>query len=182
MFKSLIVLSLLVCTSAFAQDMSATEDFADAYTEDEAGGSVYIGKCSTHEDFEGKYFTERKVIQEYITPDSLTEAQIQSLFNKLGLDLIRAIFREANLEDFRSEGESDVEVFAQYIDDISVKTINYPLDPSLNLVSVSYGMGGGNGGYFIFNKVDGFTGVSYEMLSSTFDKDLQFCDKKVWLK
>ncbi len=54
--------------------------------------------------------------------------------------------------------------------------------PELDLIRFNVGVGGGNGGYLVFNQVKEGSVVTYELMSSTFDSDLDYCDKKVWLQ
>ncbi len=47
-----------------------------------------------------------------------------------------------------------------------------------NYVRVNVGVGGGNGLFLVFSQV----GKTYTLISQTFDKDVEFCDLKVWMK
>ena len=181
MFQALLVLSFLVSGSVFAQDMSKSEDYKSAYFAVPDGSSRYIGKCSTHEDYDKFYVTTTKVLQKYVSPGELSDKQVKALLAKFDKTVIFQVLKTFALDDMGEEGSTVVSIFQDYIDDITVESLNHVIFPELDLIRFSIGVGGGNGGHVVFNKVKKGSEVTYEMMSHTFDSDLNFCDKKVWL-
>lgn len=182
MFKALLVLSVLISGSVFAQDMSRVEDYKNSYVEMPDGGSRYVGKCSTHEDYEDFYFKTKKVIQKYVSPGELSENQIRNILAKFDDSLIKQVLTTLDMYDIAESDETEVDILKDYIDDFTAETISHVVYPDLDLIRFNVGVGGGNGGYMIFNKVKKDSKVAYELMSSTFDGDLNFCDRKVWLQ
>jgi hypothetical protein len=182
MIKLLLVLTLLSFGSVFAQDMSATEDYNSSYVEMPDGSSRYIGKCSTHEDYDKFYFKTFKVIQKYVEPGDLTDVQIKSLLAKFDNSLIHQVLKTLGMYDVATEGASDASILKDYIDDITVESITNEVFPDLNLIRFNVGVGGGNGAHVVINKNSKGIAVKYELMSYTFDSDLNYCDKKVWLQ
>lgn len=181
MFKTLLVLSIVFSGSVFAQNMAESEKYADAYFELPDGSSRYVGKCSTHEDYEKFYFKTGKVLQHYVEPSGLSDAQIRAMlakFDKTVMNQVLTTFDMYGLE----EGSTNFSIFKDYIDDLTVENLRHVINPELNLVRFRVGVGGGNGGYIVFNKVKDGSVTNYEMMSYTFDGDLNYCDQKVWLK
>lgn len=177
MFKPLLALSILFSASAYAQNMAETEDYTTSHEEMADGTSRYIGKCSTHEDYEKFFFKPEKVLQKYVEPSDLSDAQIRAVLAKFDKAVIKQVLTIFDMYDLE-EDASEFKIVKDYIDDITVETLSYVVRPELNLVRFRIGVGGGNGGYIVFNKV----GTTYEMMSYTFDGDLNYCDQKVWLK
>lgn len=176
MFKVLLF-SFFILGSAFAQDMSHTETFETAYVDEVDGSSRYIGKCSTHDDYEGVYFKSRKVIQDYAQPDDMSEAQIEAFLKKFDKSIIRQMLENLAMYDIAEAGASEVSIIKDYFDDVYGEVITHKLMPGLTLIRMGFGVGGGNGGYMVFRKTAG----SYELMSYTFDSDVNYCDKAVWL-
>jgi hypothetical protein len=181
MFNAFLVLSILVSGSVFAQDMSKSEKFETAYFEVPDGSSRYVGKCSTHEDYDKFYVTTTKVLQKYIAPGDLSDKAVKAILAKFDKALISQVLKTFGLDDIGEEGATTVSIVQDYIDDITVESIGHVIFPNLDLIRFSVGVGGGNGGYVVFNKVKSGSGFIYEKMSHTFDSDLNFCDKKVWL-
>jgi len=181
MFKALLVLSVLVSSSVFAQDMSKTEDYKNSYVDMPDGSSRYVGKCSTHEDYDKFYFKTKKVLQKYVEPSDLSETQIKALLAKFDKAIISQVLKTLEMYDIAESGASVVSIFKDYIDDITVETITNDVFPELDLIRFNVGVGGGNGGFMVFNQLKKGSATTYELMSYTFDSDLNFCDKKVWL-
>lgn len=182
MFKSILALSFLVCGSAFAQDMSSTEDYKSAYVEMPDGSSRYVGKCSTHEDYDKFYFKSKRVIQKYTQPADMSEQEIIKMLAKFDDKLIEQILQKLELDDVAGENEGTVEIFQNYVDDLTAQSVTHVVYPELDLIRFNVGVGGGNGAYLVFNKVKTASGSRFELMSYTFDGDLNFCDKAVWLQ
>lgn len=182
MFKSILMLSLLVCGSAFAQDMSSTEDYKSAYVQMPDGSSRYVGKCSTHEDYEKFYFKTKKVIQKYTEPSDMSEEEIQKMLAKFDKKLIAQVLKKLELDDIAGSNVDTVSIFKDYVDDITAQVISHVVYPELDLIRFNVGVGGGNGAYLVFKKVKTASEGRFELMSYTFDGDLNYCDKAVWLQ
>src|SRR5690606_21320361 len=122
MFK-LIVLSLIFSFSAFAQDMSQTETYDEAYAEKRDGTSVYVGRCSTHEAYQNKYFQVVAVVQKYVEPRGFSEAQIKAILKKFDLRLIQSAFKVFDLYDSTYKKGVEVEILQNYVDDLTVEVL-----------------------------------------------------------
>jgi len=83
--------------------------------------------------------------------------------------------------DLVGKETSSLTIFKNYIDDMTVESLSHALFTGLDLIRFNLGVGGGNGGYIVFNKVKNGPAVTYELMSYSFDSDLSYCDKKVWL-
>lgn len=181
MFKTILALSIVFSGSVFAQNMADNEKNEDAYMDLEDGSSRYIGKCSTHEDYEKFYFKTKKVLQRYIEPSELTDEQINAILAKFDKSVMKQVLTTFNM--YRLEqGSTDFSIFKDDIDDFTVENLSHKIRPKLDLVRFRVGVGGGNGGYIVFNKVKAGMATNYEVMSYTFDGDLNYCDKKVWIE
>lgn len=166
--KRLTLAALLITsTQLFAQDMSRTETYQEAYQEMEDGSSMYIGGCSLHQEYEGKKFVVTKEIVGYFEPDSDEVADYNRRMKDVEPELIAAVM------PLVGQGDSLIDT-----DDITLEKIKSLIYPKLDLYRFNIGVGGGNGFYAVFSKV----GSHYELLSHVFDGDVEFCDKKVWNK
>ena len=161
--------------------MADKENYKDAYIDMPDGSSRYVGKCSTHEDYEKFYFKTKKVLQKYTDPSDLSEAQIKAILSKFDKEVISLVLKTLNMYEI-SNSSSEVSILKDYIDDITVESISSVFGPELNLIRFNVGLGGGNGSYMVFNKIKNGSGITYEMMSYTFDSELNYCDQKVWLQ
>lgn len=151
--KNLIAILALLCGHhANAYDMSKTENYQDAYNDE-----GYIGGCSLHEDYEGVRFTATKVLVPY------TETNLDNILNKLDPKLVKKV-------------EEKMVVALIDADDISVDLVSLKSNPSVELIRLNVGIGGGNGFYQVFKKI----GAEYKLLTFTFDGEVEFCDHTVW--
>lgn len=173
--NALIAGLLFLSTSAFAQDMSRTENYDSAYKETRQGRR-YVGKCTTHQDHTNKYFTVTGVLQSYIVPADLSEAKLQKVVNQFEPKLLRAALSVFGMDPV-AQKTTALEIIKNYVDDMTVETLAHKFAPEMRLVRFNLGVGGGNGGYATF--LVGTRG--YKLLSYVFDGDVEFCDKKVWL-
>ncbi|MBC7714441.1 MAG: hypothetical protein H7177_13940 [Rhizobacter sp.] len=172
MKNSILILSLLLAYGAQAKDMSGTESYKESTKEMEDGSVVYIGKCSTHQDYEKKYFTVDETLVKYFEPRDVTQAQMEKKLKNVEKELIVAAAKGANQEDATL---SDV-------DDLTVEKITSTKFAGLDLYRLNIGVGGGNGMFLVYNRIlKGKTPV-YELISNVFDGDLEFCDSAVWIK
>jgi hypothetical protein len=181
MFKMLLVFTLVFSGSLMAQNMADKENYKDAYIDMPDGSSRYVGKCSTHEDYEKFYFKTKKVLQKYTDPSDLSEAQIKAILAKFDKQVISLVLKTLNMYEI-SNSSSEVSILKDYIDDITVESISSVFGPELDLIRFNVGVGGGNGSYMVFNKIKNGSGITYEMMSFTFDSELNYCDRKVWLQ
>lgn len=181
MWKSILLLGIAISTSAIAQDMSRTETAEESYSEDANGDYNYSGKCSTHEVYENKYFTETATLQKYIEIRDLSRKDLAKLINKLGLDFIQTLVKDLNFKEFEPKASLE-DLMLNYMDDLTVSTIRLTRSPYWNLIRANVGEGGGNGGYIVYRIYKHLGKNQFQKLSMTFDSDLQFCDKSVWLK
>ena len=170
----LIALTIMTAQSVFAQDMSRTESYKDAYKDMPDGSSQYIGGCAVHQEYEGKYFQVTKTIVETFEPEY--EAPVVNTMKKL-----KHVEKEL-LAAAASGSEGDVGEFFSQVDDITLEKLSSKKFPHLDLFRFNIGGGGGTGYYEVYARSVKNGKISYEKLSNVFDGDVEFCDKKVWLK
>lgn len=182
MFKILFILTCLVSGSAFAQNMADKESFAVAYQDLPDGSSRYVGKCSTHEDYEKMYFKKGKSLQAYVEPSDLSDAELKDILAKFDSNLIAQLFTALDMYDIAGKSASEVVILKEYFDDFQASMLVHTQVPGLELVRIAFGVGGGNGGYMVFNRTQQGPQSVYQMMSYTFDGDLIYCDHKVWMK
>jgi hypothetical protein len=178
MFKLLLAMTFLFSGLVSAQNMAETESYDEAYTEMPDGSSRYVGKCSTHEDYENNFFGRKSLIQKYVSPSDLSYSEMKKVLSKFDKGLVKQVLSVLEMDDMSSSHDV-VNVFMDYIDDLTVDTISHTKALELDLIRFNVGVGGGNGSYIIFSNAKNKS--EYELISYTFDSDLQFCDKKVWL-
>ncbi len=162
----LIILLSLLSLSAIAQDMSKTENWDAAYREESDGSTTYIGGCALHQEYENKMFTVGPTIIKYFEPSQFTQPQIMGKLAKADPALI-AVMKKSF--DGSLEG----------VDDLTLEKLHSQKFPKLDLYRANIGVGGGNGIYLVYHKL---SSGKYELLSQVMDGDVEFCDKKVWLK
>lgn len=182
MFKLLMLISIFCTTTAFAQNMAGNEDWETSYQNMPDGSSRYVGKCSTHEDYEKIHFVLGKSLQDYVDPDDLTEEQMSEVLAKFDKEAIEMLLKAFSLYEVGEQGESEVSIFKNYVDDFFADVIIHKSRPQLKLIRFGMGVGGGNGGYVVLNQVKKGSKITYQLMSYTFDSDLNYCDKKVWLQ
>lgn len=165
--KILIALSVLFMFSqAFAQDMSRTETYEEAYADNSDGSRSYVGGCSLHEDYEDKKFSVTATVIEYFEPDyQMPQEELLKKLSVMGPELLKAV-----VDFIGYDGEIG-------FDDLTLETIKYKHSAQV-FSRFNIGVGGGNGQYVTFMK----TNQGFKLVAHTFDGDLEFCDKKVWLK
>lgn len=170
MFKRLVATVIVsLMTSAHAQDMSRTERYEDAYRTRSDGSSEYIGSCVTHEDYEGKNFKQSSIILGTLIPGDFSQEELKRKLMIVDSSLLVQIAKSLDFElsDFRD-----------FVDDITIDRIQMSKYITTNFVRANVGVGGGNGSFLVFSQV----GKTYTLMSKTFDKDVEFCDLKVWMK
>lgn len=172
MKSSIIALSLLVSFSSFAQDMSRTEKYETSYVENEDGSTSYVGGCSLHQDYEGKYFTVDKTIVETFEPGHKEDPSIAMAKVK---HVDRALLEAAG------SAYNSVEEFITGVDDFTLEKISSTVFKGLDLYRFNVGVGGGNGYYEVYNRAVVKGKTTYTRVSNVFDGDMEFCDKSVWL-
>lgn len=164
-YMKLFILLSLFAFSAFAQDMSRTETWENSYREESDGSSTYIGGCGTHQDYEGKTFTKGATIVKYFEPSQFTQVEIKKKLSKVDPVLVKTI-------------EDGQDGYLEGVDDLTIEKLVSKKFAKLDLYLVNMGVGGGNGIIFVYNK----TKTGYELMSQVMDGDVEFCDKKVWIK
>jgi hypothetical protein len=162
--NKLLFLALFFSFSAFAQDMSRTEG-SDVWVEAGDGTIWYDGKCSLHEDYEDVHFEVKKTLVPYFETFKLSKKEIRSQLKDLDPALVAAASKRIG------GGITNT-------DDITVEKIDSLSFDGLDLFRFNVGIGGGNGVFIVFNK----TRKGYELMSQVMDSDIEYCDKKVWLK
>lgn len=180
MFKTLLISSLIMSASAFAQDMSKNEDYKNAYTQQADGSSKYIGKCLTHEDYEDSQFMVKNLIQKYVEPSELSDQDLKALVKLLGADAVKKVFKILGMNEISDKGASQVSILRDYIDDITVEAIELKGHQELNLLRFNVGIGGGNGAFVVLNQVANGSKRKLQLMSYTMDSDLNYCDRAVW--
>ena len=176
MKKVIFSLLFLVSSTSFAQDMSTSEAYQDAYREMPDGSTKYVGKCKTHEDQKGKFFKISKVIQKYVEPSEFSADEVKKVLDKAGgMSVGRILMKEFFDEKYSSDTEL-LNAFTQYVDDITIENITVKDSTDLNLIRFNVGYGGGNGGFLVLLK----TSSGYQKMSLTGDGELSYCDQMVW--
>lgn len=175
MFKLLLVMTFVFSGVVSAQNMAETENYQDAYTDMPDGSSRYVGKCSTHEDYENKFFSRKILLQKYVTPSNISYDEMKNILSKFDKGVVKQVLSVLDM----STSDDVVSVFMDYVDDLTVDTISHTKASGLDLIRFNVGIGGGNGAYLIFSKLK--NRAEYKLISYTLDSDLNFCDKKVWL-
>ena len=170
-----VIACLLISGMAFAQDMSRAEKYETAYKETRQG-RIYVGKCTTHQDHERKYFSISSVAQKYVEPQRLNDAQLKALLKKFDPALLGLVLKAFDMDPVK-EKTSTLEIFKNYIDDVTVETLSHKLAPQSKLIRFNLGVGGGNGGYVTVLKVP----QGHKLMSYVFDGDVEYCDRMVWM-
>lgn len=167
--KNLVyILSLTLTLQSFAQDMSGTENYDAAYSESEDGSSYYVGGCSTHEDYFGKFFIINETLVEYFEPSD--DKDDRQKISVLEPELVRAAKKVIETDSLSA------------VDDLTVEKISSLKFRNLNLYRLNVGVGGGNGMFLVFNRTIKNYQIVYELLSYVMDGGVEFCDSKVWLE
>jgi hypothetical protein len=171
MKQSILILSLILSFSAMAKDMSRTENYDDAYKEQEDGSVAYVGKCSIHPDKAGINYLDKETLVEYFDSDygRLTRAQFLAKTAALETELTDAA-------GLRTGSEMPIG-----IDDFTADKIESTTFKGLDLYRLNIGVGGGNGMILIYNREVKNGKPVYELMSEMMDGDVEYCDSKVWL-
>jgi hypothetical protein len=178
MFKSLIFGSLLaISLNSFAQDMSQTEDTETAYTTRSDGTSLYVGRCSTHEDYETHFYQIKKTIQNTIEPAEVSSETLKKAMARFDQAMLETLVQRLGLREIAGANSSLLEIFQEMVDDFTVETISLS-NQSLDLIRFNVGIGGGNGAYVVFKQE---AKGQHRLISHTMDSDLLFCDRSVWM-
>jgi hypothetical protein len=157
---------LILATTLLLTIFSTNSALADSdYMTTDDGYYVYIGSCSLHEDYEEKKFQIKEIVPYTNYPNS---EFIKSL-PLVQQELIKAVYA-VELEPYL-EGDFWADMDDMGFDDISIDEVVMNGSTEV-LYRVSYGVGGGNGGYMTFrvNKDQ-----SFELLARTFDGELLEC-------
>lgn len=165
--------------AAQAKDMSHTEDFDQAYRTNDDDSLTYQGKCSLHDEYENKFFRSSKVIQKYIRVQSLPPSKVKKIVAKIAPELWETVLKASDAYEIIGKDTTIEKALNIYMDDIAIDEIQSSAFPKLNLIRFNIGVGGGNGMFLVFNIAK--TG-KYQLMSKTMDRDIEYCDSKVWLK
>lgn len=142
------------------------------------GTSSYSGECALHMDYIDKGFTEGKTIQPYklLAISGFWEAR--RAYYSLSKNTIQMMRDTA---DAHGADKLNIQELMFYYDDVKVFKINldYYGAPTKELTVLSYGVGGGNGGYAFF---EGSSSRSYNLVGLTFDGDVSHCDSRYTFK
>ena len=168
--KKLIFLLFLISSASLASGYGYRMN-TDGFSR---GG--YVGECLLHEDYQGVEYTAVEVVP-YINDPS------KSFLENLKPPFAELIKRTCQYESFCLEYHRYEKEWEEdgYFDDISIDVILFPRWKTGTLYRVSYGVGGGNGGYMIFSITpdSGSQPEGITLVASTFDGDLLNCHKWV---
>lgn len=171
MKTSILILSLVLSFSTLAKDMSKTESWETAYSENEDTSLSYIGKCSVHEDYENvKFVVTKTLIEQFELPYQMTKAQFMERVKAVEPELIEAAVNIGEVYEIESS------------DDFEVTKIESTVFKGLDLYRLNIGVGGGNGMFLVFNRTLKNNKPHYEYMAYTMDGDMSYCDEKVWMK
>ena len=164
----LFVILLFTFNSVYPIDMGHTESHETSYEINDQGYEVYIGACSLHQDYENRKFVITKTILEYFKPMDLSAANFAKKMKILDKELIKVVSSYTQLRSLHK------------VDDLTVETLSSTIYKDLDLWRLNIGVGGGNGMFLVFNKIEKNGKTSYQLMSDIFDGDIQFCDSLVW--
>lgn len=168
--KALIAtLSLIFSFQSFAKDMSATEVWDDVYV-DKDMGYLYRGGCSLHEHYLNEKYKLNQTIVKYFEPYSSSKLEFTEKMKDVDSNLLATIANEFG-EDYLKNA-----------DDLEVHTVKYLLNPSLNIIHLNIGIGGGNGTHLFYLKNENNNQQYYSKVAQTFDGEVTFCEEIVWIK
>ncbi len=158
--KKLFSISLLL----IALNINASND----YRLNDDGTMSYIGPCTLHEDYESILYSTRVVVPYTEYPSKELIRALETV-DPAKFKMLKVA---ANLEEYNEDEVNIYEALSGF-DDISFDNV---FNESFGqLQRLSYGAGGGNGGYMTFEvKSDN----SIKMVASTFDGDVLYCDSK----
>ena len=163
MNKILITLSLLLTMNS-----TVFASYDDEYTTDEDGVTIYIGDCKLHEDYENKKYK----IKEIVPYTSYPSSEFVRSLSKLNQELIRAVY-DVELAPYL-EMDFWLDLDESSFDDISIDEVKLH-NSKETLYRVSFGVGGGNGGYITYRAL---ADNSLEQLARTFDGELLECSQE----
>lgn len=128
---------------------------------------AYSYECQLHDGLEGESYYVDEIVQPYFYPYEVSFMDIKP-------ETLKLMMFTAKYEGMWSENDPFSELMGYY-DDFKVFRIKLNIEignvPE-NIIVVSYGVGGGNGGYLYIDE------SNYEVLSSTFDGDQLECDQR----
>jgi hypothetical protein len=163
-------LSLFVLTSqVFAVDMSRSEKSTDVYQTLADGSAKYVGKCLVHQDYENQKFVVEKTVVPYFEPNG-NKRQTNQILRNVDPVLIQQALVLVQMDQMAD------------VDDLTIEKISAQEGTHLDLFRLNIGVGGGNGIFLIFNRIETSGQVQYEEMAFVMDGDVNFCDEKVWQK
>jgi hypothetical protein len=157
------ILTLLTVNNSFSY-----ESFDKEYITNDEGYTVYVGDCKLHEDWENKLYS----VKEVVPYTSYPSADFVRSLTTVHQELIRAVYNEELGPYLDGDFWTDLNEFS--FDDISIDEVTLSNSKEV-LYRVSYGVGGGNGGYTTFRVKKN---QKLEALSKTFDGELLSCSSE----
>lgn len=169
-----LIIAIITFSSLNAQayDMSKTESYDMAYRDNADGSTQYIGGCSTHQEYEGKWFRVTQTLVPYFEPAyQSTTAEMKKRLKNLEPALVEALAKY--MGGFEALTNTD---------DITVEKIISGKLRYMELYRFNIGVGGGNGMYLVFGKSQFNNSARFEIISDVMDGDVEYCDHKAWIK
>lgn len=154
--KTIYLISILMISSSIIA--------SDDYITTNEGYLEYIGSCILHEDYDRKKLEVEEIIPYRNNPSLEFLISLPPVEKK-----IVEFFYDKELR-FGEEGPMDVE----FIDDISFDEVKIIKSHKV-LKRISYGVGGGNGGYMTFEILKD---QEIKLVAHTFDGDMLYCDSE----
>lgn len=150
----------------------ATEDYRD----NADGSTSYIGRCQLHEDYADELYTVEEIQKSVSDPGIEYVKSLSELKQEIVLFAIGDV-------GYINGDEISSDLKIPFFDDITIQEIHFK-DAKFNeqkIFRVSYGAGGGNGGYLTITltgkiAINGKTHYLFKKVGHTFDGDLEFCD------
>lgn len=172
MKKIFITLTLLI--PIYASSSNSIPEYAT----NPDGGRTYIGSCALHMDYIERGLTMGDEIAPYIEGGNKENAKKWiSNIPYASRDVIRLTAKEMNDEYFNG---SLLDIVASF-DDLKIfeLKLNYYKAPAEKITVVSYGVGGGNGGYAFYELLEN---KKFKLVGLTFDGDIVSCDERYIFK
>lgn len=170
------VFVMSLCQQAFTKDMSGVESNEYPYDETEDGTEIYIGACSTHEDYVQVNFSVTKTLVSRFYPNRLTEWQIKRTLVNVEPELMEAAFVP---DDWYDDESLEYDHLQEY-ESITLEKIQHLTKPGLDLYRFAVEGSVFELQYLIFNRIQKGAKISYELMSKVVDGGVLYCDEKVW--
>lgn len=116
--------------------------------------------CRLHQDYEGQEFTVGATLIDYFEPRERSQDFVDAQFALIPLALQQQLVDLIGIDDLA------------WVDDLTLEEIHFRGEA---LLRFNVGVGGGNGLYATYRKLDG----GHQLLSYVFDGDVEFCHASV---